>query len=392
MPGSSKKQKVSPEKTKTSKRQKKESQQQRQENLYLQDSYDSRTRGNGSDSAWDGFLLRMNDFRDKINKKGRERLTVMVIPHTEKKIFNLHVNMFTIAGIVVTTIVILIVSVINLVGKSGEDIQFYDMGLTNTQFNMQSTRMAEEMIPLHKSINQYTNTIAELYLKLDGQEENVYGQGGAAEAIASDEIADLENLIEECRELGDGCDQGRTEEILRRILFLSRQDNENLRRAVELSDRVLEQLRSSEKQNLLANTPVVWPVRGYIITPYGWQTDIVRGRLNYRQGIEIGARYGAEIIAPAPGKITDIGYNDIYGLHMWVEHRFGIQTFYAHLDRLRVSRGDQVSRGQVIGYVGRSGNATMDMLYYEVHVGTVAYNPHSFLNHLQDQWLIQATP
>jgi len=72
-----------------------------------------------------------------------------------------------------------------------------------------------------------------------------------------------------------------------------------------------------------------------------------------------------------------------------VTHKFGIRTFYGHLDRVKIAKGDKINRGQLLGHTGKSGNTAVSMLYYEVHVGTVAYNPHAFLNHLQDQWLIK---
>ncbi|MBX7060013.1 MAG: M23 family metallopeptidase [Leptospirales bacterium] len=332
---------------------------------------------------------RLAEILARIHKRGRERLTIMVIPHTEQKILNLHVSIYAISITIAVATLGLLLSMISLVGKSGEDIQYYDMGLTNSQFNLQSVKMAEEMLPLHEIINDYANTIGELYVKLDGQDTAQSGEGGAAQAVIDTEIADLRRLVAECRSQGEACSQELTEEILRRVIFLSRQDNHNLRRAVEVSEKILAELNTREKQNLLRNTPGIWPVHGYLMTPYGLQTDQLEGRQRFQRGIAIGALPGAEVVATAPGEVLDVSYDASYGLQIRINHRYGIKTFYAHLDRTRVKKGETVSRGQVIGYVGKTGAAPVYMLYYEVHVGTVAYNPHAFLNHLQDQWLIQ---
>jgi len=339
-------------------------------------------------TRWQLYYERFEELREKIHKKGRERLTIMVIPHTEKKILNFHVSIYTISGVIAAVVLVMVFSMVSLVGKSGEDIQFYEMGLTTSQFNIQSTRMAEEMIPLHDIVNRYTNTIAELQMKLNGEKISS-AQGGASQAVVDSEITDLQKSVEKCRSLGDNCDQKLTEEILRKLIYLSRQDNQNLRRAVEMSDSILGELKSREMQNLLRNTPGIWPAKGYLLSPYGWQIDQITGKRIFRNGIEIGAVAGAEVVATAPGTVKSISYDENYGLHVWIEHRFGIKTLYAHLDRVEVQANDRVSRGQTIGRVGRSGNAPLPELYYEVHVGTVAYNPHAFLNHLQDQWLIQ---
>ncbi len=339
-------------------------------------------------TRWKIYRARFQDFKEKVHKKGRERLTIMVIPHTEKKILNFHVSIYLISTIIVSLVVVMIVSIISLVGKSGEDIQFYEMGLTTSQFNIQSTRMAEEMIPLHEIINRYSNTIAELSTKITSERAQL-AQGGGAQAVVDAEISDLQKLVDKCKGLGDGCDQQLTEEILRRLISLSMLDNQNLRRSVELSDKILSELKSREMQNLLKNTPGIWPVRGYLLSPYGWQMDPIIGKRIFRSGITIGAVPGTEVSATAPGVVSAIGYDEEYGLHVWINHRYGIKTFYAHLDRSRVAVGDKVSKGQAVGYIGRSGDTALPGLYYEVHVGTVAYNPHAFLNHLQDQWLIQ---
>ncbi|MBI3395949.1 MAG: M23 family metallopeptidase [Spirochaetia bacterium] len=338
---------------------------------------------------WKKFRENTEEFLAYVHKKGRERLTIMVIPHTEKKILNLHVSVYAVSITGALVLVILLISIVSLAGKSGEDIQLYDMGLTNSQFNIQGTKMAEEMIPLHEVVTRYTNSIAELYLKLDGSEGEVAGQGGAAQGLLDSEVKELDKLVQLCKSKGDSCDQHLTEEILRRIIFLSKQDNQNLKRAVELSDKILGELKSREKQNLLKHTPSIWPTKGYLLSPYGWQIDQIEGRRTFKRGIEIGAPLGTEVYATAPGIITSISYDKSYGLHVWVGHRYGMKTMYGHLDRVRVAIGDKVSKGQVIGHVGRTGNTPISQLYYEVHVGTVAYNPHSFLNHLQDQWLTQ---
>lgn len=337
-------------------------------------------------SRWDEFRAWFEEYRERIHKKGRERLTIMVIPHTEKQIFNLHVNLYTVVGAVAVLTIVLMVSILTLVGKSGEDIQYYDMGLTNSQFNVQTTRMAEEMLPLHNLIQTYSNTIAELYFKLDG-EPLQEAQGGAAGSVISQELQSLKTLVEECKKLGEDCDQARTEEILRRVIYLSRQDNQNLRHAVALSDKILSQLKTKEKKNLLKNTPSIWPVKGYVLAPYGWQIDAMRGRKVFRSGLEIGALPGSEVVATAPGEISLIDYNPELGLHVWIGHRFGMRTLYAHLDRVTVAKNDKVQKGQLIAYSGKTGMTSVPMVYYEVHVGTVAYNPYAFLNHIQDEWL-----
>ena len=181
-------------------------------------------------TRWDKWKHDFREFLEWVHLKGREKLTIMVIPHNERKIFNAHITLYSLAAGLITLLIVMTISVFSLVGKSGEDIQFYDMGLSNSQFNLQSVRMAEEILPLHGTITRYANTIAELYLKLGGKKTEPYAQGGAGQAIMEDELEKLRTAVKECKELGSDCDQTRTEELLQRVLFLSRQDPAHARR------------------------------------------------------------------------------------------------------------------------------------------------------------------
>lgn len=338
------------------------------------------------------WLSRWNDLRYRIHRKGRERVTIMIVPHTESSILNLHISNYTLFGTVGVIAVFLIASLTTIINQSAQTIQFYDMGLTNSQFHIQSSRLAEEIIPLHERISIYTNTIASIHMRLRGRPDDLPPRGGVAEQVVEREIQDLSAMIEQCKRAGEQCGQHRIEGILRRSLFLSILDNEKLKQAIDITDKIIEDMNTPEKQHLLKITPNIWPVRGSVAVPYGSRFDVSRGNGQPLRGVWFHANPGAEVFATAPGKVSEISYNQQFGLYMWVEHQVGIKTFYAGLDRINVHVGDQIEKGQVIATVGRTANPASNMLYYEIHVGTVAYNPHAFLNHLQSLWLNPQNP
>lgn len=335
---------------------------------------------------------RLREWRYQIHRRGRERITIMVVPHTESNIINLHISNYALFGTIGVIALFLLGSLITIINRSAETIQFYDMGLTNSQFHIQSARLADEIIPFHERINVYTNTLASIYTRLNGHPDTLPPRGGVAEQVVEKEIEDLSRLVEECRKAGESCEQSRIEGILRRSLYLSILDNEKLKQGIELTDRVIKDLGSPEKQHILKIAPNIWPVRGSVAVPYGETLDAYRGNGDSLRGVWFHTSPGAEVMSTAPGKISEINYQPHFGLYIWVDHPVGIRTFYAHLDRVAVGIGDQVEKGQVIGYAGHSGGAPANMLYYEIHVGTVAYNPHAFLNHLQSLWLNPPNP
>lgn len=343
----------------------------------------------GADSQkGNSYYARLQRLLSKINKKGRRRITVMLIPHTEKKILSWHINVYTIFTLLLSLVLFMSLSVISLVDKSGEDIQFYDMGLGNREFAMQAIHIAEEIIPLHKLIHTYTSTIAELYVSLDGKKSEVQDLNAENRSVLESEVRELQTLVETCRLQKEECSQKNVEEILRKTIHLSSQDNYGIKKAVALAKEIIDILNTKEKKNLFRHTPSIWPTQGYLLSPYGLQIDPLRGRQVFKRGIEIGALPGTAVLASAPGEVADLSYNDDYGLNIYIRHDYGIATFYAHLDRARVKIGERVDKGEIIGYVGRTGNTSLAMLYYEVHVGTIAYNPYAFINHLQESWLL----
>ena len=97
------------------------------------------------------------------------------------------------------------------------------------------------------------------------------------------------------------------------------------------------------------------------------------------RGIDLAGRSRTPIYATADGVVTRAGWNGGYGRVVYIKHPFGIETRYAHLARIRVKKGQSVSRGQKIGDMGNSGRSTGTHLHYEVRVGGKAVNPMIFI-------------
>jgi murein DD-endopeptidase MepM/ murein hydrolase activator NlpD len=118
-----------------------------------------------------------------------------------------------------------------------------------------------------------------------------------------------------------------------------------------------------------------WPVTGPLVSDFGATAN---GGKN--DGINISAAMDAPIRASASGTVTYAGDElKNYGNLVLVKHTGGYTTAYAHADRLIVARGDFVSRGQIIGYVGQTGDVSKPQLHFEIRSATTPVNPHSYL-------------
>ena len=118
-----------------------------------------------------------------------------------------------------------------------------------------------------------------------------------------------------------------------------------------------------------------WPVSGRVLADFGSTASGARN-----DGINIATTQGAPIHASASGTVTYAGDElKAYGNLVLIKHAGNYTTAYAHAERLVVSRGDFVARGQVIGYTGQTGDVTSPQLHFEIRSNTTPVNPRSYL-------------
>lgn len=136
----------------------------------------------------------------------------------------------------------------------------------------------------------------------------------------------------------------------------------------------------------MLNAPTLWPVVGRITSSFGERQDPFNGEGAFHSGIDIGTSIGAAVHAPADGVVLKAGFGTGYGREIIIDHGNGIDTLYGHLSGFAVTAGEQVRRGQVIGYVGDSGRSTGPHLHYEVRIRNTPVNPHKYLRETMNQF------
>ena len=134
-----------------------------------------------------------------------------------------------------------------------------------------------------------------------------------------------------------------------------------------------------DQHTLLASTPSVWPVRGYLSAGFGNRADPFTGQRDFHPGIDISTPIGTRVTAPADGLVVSCAEKGAYGNTIIIDHGFGIVTRYGHLSGFNVKPGQQVRRGDVIGFVGSTGRSTGPHLHYEVRIDGEAVNPLAYI-------------
>jgi murein DD-endopeptidase MepM/ murein hydrolase activator NlpD len=129
----------------------------------------------------------------------------------------------------------------------------------------------------------------------------------------------------------------------------------------------------------LAQTPSIWPTKGYLTSPLGWRIHPLTGKRDYHNGQDIATQFGNKVIATADGVVLVGAHWDYLGNLIIIDHGFGFTTRYGHLASFNVKEGHRVKRFQVIGYVGNSGRSSAPHLHYEVRYFGKPLNPMNFI-------------
>ncbi len=127
------------------------------------------------------------------------------------------------------------------------------------------------------------------------------------------------------------------------------------------------------------SAPNLWPVEGQVTGSFGERIDPFNGEGAFHSGVDISSAYGTPIVAPADGVVTFTDLLGGYGKLIMINHGNGISTRYGHLSGFAVTVGQEVHRGDVIGYVGASGRSTGPHLHYEVRINDTPVNPYKYL-------------
>lgn len=133
------------------------------------------------------------------------------------------------------------------------------------------------------------------------------------------------------------------------------------------------------RQARLAATPSMWPAVGDVTSPFGLRKSPWGAGSDFHPGMDIANNAGTPIFATADGVVVKAGWSGGYGNLVQIDHGNGIVTLYGHNSLISVSVGQTVKKGQLISYMGSTGNSTGPHVHYEVRVNGTAVNPESFL-------------
>ncbi len=306
-------------------------------------------------------------FFHNIQKKGPEHLTIMMIPHSEKRIFTLHIKYFTLFFIGTVLLIIIIISAMNILSTSTTQQEVHNLIRLSKSWKIKEKIIRDQIDQLNEDIGDLKPEIEKLYSSASEKENyiSLFAQGGSSEPntdILKEKIS--EKLPDEYYDL---------EQIKNDIAF----SKKYIRRV---------QTFIKEREELFSKMPSIWPLKvgGHITSGYGWRKNpFGRRKPEWHRGIDIASWPGAPIVATSEGIIKLAGWKKGYGLTVIIKHAYGFETHYAHLSRIRAYAGKKIKKGDIIGFLGRTGLATGYHLHYEIRIGLQDVNPWPYIMNIK---------
>ncbi|MDR2177528.1 MAG: M23 family metallopeptidase [Treponema sp.] len=293
------------------------------------------------------------------------RYTIVLVPHSEKKVYNFHITVFSVCCFVlfvaglIGTFFWYSASYTNTVGVLADK----ESRLENTQASLDQLR--DEVTSLLREARNFETSLSWTLsaLGVDTQPgEN--SQGGPGDLAAFFDI----------RETPEGTQQ--EVEDMRRLSTYLASAQEPIREIGILLD---------SQSALLTEIPSIWPIRGgvgHISMFFGQNKHPITHQYYIHKGIDLSTyRSGDPIVVTADGQVVTIDFEPAgFGNYVIIKHKHGYYTRYAHMQKVSVRLGQRVQQGEVIGFVGNTGLSTGPHLHYEVHIGSDVVDPFKYVN------------
>ncbi len=293
-----------------------------------------------------------------------EKYSIIIVPGSNEEVVNRQLSRGLIVSVLVTVILFFVASA------------YFAIGFLNSSIDGQRLiELTSENEILASKITEMENTVYSLRAEMSGiieKDDNIRL------------IFDLPPIDPDLREVGVGGEAVNYPAInsdLGQRTWLVEDDIEKIQRQLEFENASFEQLLSSvkERKSKLDHTPTIRPCDGVLSRGFGMHNDPFTGSYQPHNGIDIAAARNTPVLATAGGIVRYTGYQTKLGNTVVIDHGNGIRTYYGHLNKIKVRKGQRISRRDLVGLVGSSGYSTGPHLHYEVRIGGKAANPYKYI-------------
>jgi len=280
------------------------------------------------------------------------RYTLVFVPHSEKRVYNLHITV--ISAICFFLVVFGIFGAFFLYGTTYNSYSYTSVSNDGRQKDTQASldQLRDETALLFREFRNFESALSDVLSILGLNSKNT---------VSQDTSGDLSSFLG-IRETTEG--QLQEVDDIRRLSAYISQTVEPIKEIGSLLD---------SQVTMFTEIPSIWPVKsgmGTITMFFGHNINPITGQYYIHKGIDIATyRSGDPVVATADGQVVTAEYSYDFGNYIIIRHKHGYYTRYAHLSSYRVYVGQRVQQGEVIGYIGNTGISTGPHLHYEVNIG-----------------------
>lgn len=267
--------------------------------------------------------MRTDTAKDTPYYKATDGITVMLVPHSEKHIFKLKINLRLLRFIMIISFLSIVTGIVTLIVLNRSELtrqQVYDSA---TSWQVRLGLIDYYLSEIDSYAGYYNDAGRRMYKKIWQRE---YVDKDYPDTVT-----------------------GRFEK-----------DMAPMMKASEFFA-----LRESEYRNMPVGMPLT---SAYVTSLYGERVSPFGMTRQFHTGIDFASAVGSPIYAPADGEVVYSGGSGGYGLHVKILHRHGFVSMFAHCSALYVEKGDKVKRGDHIANLGATGNVTGPHLHYEIRL------------------------
>lgn len=309
--------------------------------------------------------LAVSAWVSNVCRGGRRKLTIMVVPHSQKRVVNIQTTVFSLVFFVLIVVGIFA----SFFWFSSRSI-VTERNLAQLQEDARSTRasldqLKDETGNLLKAAQNFQAAFSAT-LSLIGLDAASTSEKGS---VQNGDLSSLFSVKETA--------QGSVREVaeLQRLTGYLESSVQPIQEIGKLLD---------SQNTLFSDIPNMWPIKGgigHVSMAFGQNRHPFTGQWYIHKGVDLSTyRSGDPILATADGQVVTSEYDPGFGNYIIIKHKHGFYTRYAHMQSFRVQRGQYVQQGQIIGYIGNSGVSTGPHLHYEVHIGSDVVDPMKYLN------------
>lgn len=307
----------------------------------------------------------LKDIALRVFKVLDSKLTIMIVPHAQGKVFNFQTNIFALSlgAVLLAGLLTSFFYFDHKIIGSGTEISKLTAQNRETQASLDELR--DENINLLQAAKRFQSSLAQSFSLLGINESANISNNSLSQGDLSSLFTTRDTVQGSLREADD---------IRQLTSYL-----ESVVQPVEQMGKMLE-----NQNTLFKEIPSIWPVKNpnaHISMMFGPNIHPITGQWYIHKGVDFSTfRSGDPVIATANGQVVTVGYDPSYGNYVIIKHKHGIYTRYAHLLYASVSKGQFVDQQDVIGYVGNTGVTTGPHLHYEVHVGSSVDDAAKYIN------------